>query len=138
MQNQEGQKVPNLAFKGRTVVVFALPGAFTPTCSSTHLPRKRAQEDERPKVAIRVVHARTRETYGPRRLQPELAQEDLVAGRDPIARLRRHRSITRAEAETAIRAHIEIFCHRQRRHSRLGYLAPAEFAKRYAESAKAA
>ncbi len=26
-------------FKGRTVVVFALPGAYTPTCSSTHLPR---------------------------------------------------------------------------------------------------
>lgn len=26
-------------FKGRTVVVFSLPGAFTPTCSSTHLPR---------------------------------------------------------------------------------------------------
>jgi glutaredoxin-like protein len=26
-------------FKGKTVVVFALPGAFTPTCSSTHLPR---------------------------------------------------------------------------------------------------
>ena len=25
-------------FKGRRVVVFALPGAFTPTCSSTHLP----------------------------------------------------------------------------------------------------
>lgn len=25
-------------FKGKTVVVFALPGAFTPTCSSTHLP----------------------------------------------------------------------------------------------------
>ncbi len=25
-------------FKGRTVVVFSLPGAFTPTCSSTHLP----------------------------------------------------------------------------------------------------
>jgi glutaredoxin-like protein len=26
-------------FKGKTVVVFALPGAFTPTCSGTHLPR---------------------------------------------------------------------------------------------------
>ena len=25
-------------FKGKRVVVFALPGAFTPTCSSTHLP----------------------------------------------------------------------------------------------------
>lgn len=26
-------------FSGKTVVVFALPGAFTPTCSSTHVPR---------------------------------------------------------------------------------------------------
>ncbi len=26
-------------FKGRTVVVFSLPGAFTPTCSNAHLPR---------------------------------------------------------------------------------------------------
>jgi glutaredoxin-like protein len=26
-------------FKGRTVIVFALPGAYTPTCSTTHLPR---------------------------------------------------------------------------------------------------
>jgi peroxiredoxin len=26
-------------FDGKTVVVFSLPGAFTPTCSSTHLPR---------------------------------------------------------------------------------------------------
>jgi thioredoxin-dependent peroxiredoxin len=25
-------------FKGKSVVLFALPGAFTPTCSSTHLP----------------------------------------------------------------------------------------------------
>lgn len=25
-------------FDGKTVVLFALPGAFTPTCSSTHLP----------------------------------------------------------------------------------------------------
>lgn len=55
-QNREGQKVPQVAFRtrvnnewqtvtsdevfgGKNVVVFALPGAFTPTCSSTHLPR---------------------------------------------------------------------------------------------------
>jgi glutaredoxin-like protein len=56
LKNREGQKVPNVVFKtrqnddfvdvttdelfkGKTVVVFSLPGAFTPTCSSTHLPR---------------------------------------------------------------------------------------------------
>ena len=56
LENREGQKVPEVVFrtrrdhewvdvtseevfKGRTVVVFALPGAFTPTCSSTHVPR---------------------------------------------------------------------------------------------------
>jgi len=56
LNNIEGQNVPNVTFptrqgdewvnvttdqlfKGKTVVVFALPGAFTPTCSSTHLPR---------------------------------------------------------------------------------------------------
>jgi len=55
-ENREGSKVPQVTFhtrrnhewidvktdevfKGRTVVVFALPGAFTPTCSSTHVPR---------------------------------------------------------------------------------------------------
>lgn len=56
MHNPEGQKVPQVVFKtrvaaqwvdrssdqifqGRTVVVFGLPGAFTPTCSSSHVPR---------------------------------------------------------------------------------------------------
>lgn len=56
MQNREGQKVPQVTFKtrshgdwvdvtsaeifdGKTVVLFSLPGAFTPTCSATHLPR---------------------------------------------------------------------------------------------------
>jgi peroxiredoxin len=32
-------------FKGKRVVVFALPGAFTPTCSSTHLPGYEAAYD---------------------------------------------------------------------------------------------
>ncbi|WP_075184565.1 glutathione peroxidase [Teredinibacter haidensis] len=56
LENKEGQAVPSVVFKtrqgdtwadissddifkGKTVVLFALPGAFTPTCSSTHLPR---------------------------------------------------------------------------------------------------
>jgi len=56
LRNIEGQHVPHTTFRtrvngqwkdiqgrdffaGRTVIVFALPGAYTPTCSSTHLPR---------------------------------------------------------------------------------------------------
>ncbi len=42
---------------------------------------------------------------------------------------------TRTEAEAAIREYIEIFYNRQRRHSRLGYLAPAVFAQSYWRSA---
>ena len=54
--SREGKRVPDVAFRVRrngdwatvttddifarkNVVVFSLPGAFTPTCSSTHLPR---------------------------------------------------------------------------------------------------
>ena len=54
--NKEGQKIPAVTFPiidgdqwisrssdeiftNKTVVVFSLPGAFTPTCSSSHLPR---------------------------------------------------------------------------------------------------
>lgn len=33
-------------FDNRRVVVFALPGAFTPTCSTTHLPRFEALYDQ--------------------------------------------------------------------------------------------
>ena len=56
IHSKEGSRVPNVTFRtrqnnewknvttddifaGKTVVVFSLPGAFTPTCSSTHLPR---------------------------------------------------------------------------------------------------
>lgn len=56
LQSREGQRVPQVTFRvrennewknvttaelfdGKTVVVFSLPGAFTPTCSSTHVPR---------------------------------------------------------------------------------------------------
>lgn len=33
-------------FKGKKVVLFSLPGAFTPTCSSNHLPRYEELYDE--------------------------------------------------------------------------------------------
>lgn len=56
LKNREGERVPNVTFKtrennqwvdlttdelfaGKKVIVFSLPGAFTPTCSSSHLPR---------------------------------------------------------------------------------------------------
>ncbi len=52
-------------------------------------PSRRAKEDERLKVAIKAAHKRTRESYSARRLQPELAADGFIAGRDRIARLRR-------------------------------------------------
>ncbi|MDP1689113.1 MAG: redoxin family protein, partial [bacterium] len=33
-------------FRGKKVVVFSLPGAFTPTCSTSHLPGYEAKYDE--------------------------------------------------------------------------------------------
>lgn len=56
LESREGQRIPSVTFHtrqgaewvdvssdelfaGKTVVVFSLPGAFTPTCSSTHVPR---------------------------------------------------------------------------------------------------
>ena len=56
-------------------------------------PSRRTQEDERLKVAIKAAHKRTRESYSARRLQPELAADGFVAGRDRIARLRRELGI---------------------------------------------
>lgn len=53
------------------------------------IPSARARQDERLRVAIRAAHTPSRETYGVRRLQPELASEGFVAGRDRIARLHR-------------------------------------------------
>lgn len=52
-------------------------------------PSPRAQADERLKVALKAVHKQSRETYGTLRVQPELAAQGFVAGRDRIARLRR-------------------------------------------------
>lgn len=56
-------------------------------------PSARAQADERLKVAIKAVHNQSRETYGPLRMQPELAAQGFEAGRDRIARLRRELSL---------------------------------------------
>lgn len=36
----------NDIFKGKKVIVFGLPGAFTPTCSSTHLPGYEAKYNQ--------------------------------------------------------------------------------------------
>ncbi|MFZ6644034.1 IS3 family transposase, partial [Undibacterium sp. TC4M20W] len=52
-------------------------------------PSQRVKTDERLKLAITAVHKQSRETYGPLRMQPELAAQGFKAGRDRIARLRR-------------------------------------------------
>ena len=55
-QNLEGKRIPDVTFRtrqnhewvnltseeifaGKSIVIFSLPGAFTPTCSSSHVPR---------------------------------------------------------------------------------------------------
>jgi peroxiredoxin len=43
-------------FAGKRIVVFALPGAFTPTCSSTHLPGYEAKYDELKDAGIDEVY----------------------------------------------------------------------------------
>lgn len=43
-------------FKGKKVVLFALPGAFTPTCSSTHLPGYEAKYDDFKAAGIDEVY----------------------------------------------------------------------------------
>ena len=43
-------------FDGKKVVFFALPGAFTPTCSSTHLPGYEAMYDEFKALGIDEVY----------------------------------------------------------------------------------
>eukprot|EP00307_Rebecca_sp_RCC1486_P009624 CAMPEP_0119406080 /NCGR_PEP_ID=MMETSP1335-20130426/547_1 /TAXON_ID=259385 /ORGANISM="Chrysoculter rhomboideus, Strain RCC1486" /LENGTH=191 /DNA_ID=CAMNT_0007430139 /DNA_START=38 /DNA_END=613 /DNA_ORIENTATION=- len=43
-------------FKGKRVVLFALPGAFTPTCSSTHLPGYEAKYEEMKALGIDEIY----------------------------------------------------------------------------------
>lgn len=43
-------------FKGKKVVVFALPGAFTPTCSSTHLPGYEEKYEELKALGVDEVY----------------------------------------------------------------------------------
>lgn len=42
-------------FKGKTVALFALPGAFTPTCTKTHLPGFSAKIDQFNAKGIEVM-----------------------------------------------------------------------------------
>ncbi|MGB0669920.1 MAG: peroxiredoxin [Rhodospirillales bacterium] len=56
-QNGEWMEVSSdTVFKGRTVVVFAIPGAFTPTCSSTHLPGFLALEPELKEAGVDDIY----------------------------------------------------------------------------------
>ncbi|MFK8137207.1 MAG: glutathione peroxidase [Bdellovibrionales bacterium] len=69
LEDKTGMKIPSITFKtrvghewvdkttedyfaGKKVVAFALPGAYTPTCSSTHLPRYSELHDTFMKAGI--------------------------------------------------------------------------------------
>ena len=52
-------------------------------------PSPRAQENARLSIEIKLAHERTRQTYGPERLQAELADHGIHAGIDRIKRIRR-------------------------------------------------
>ena len=43
-------------FDGKKVVIFSLPGAFTPTCSSTHLPGYEVMYDEFKSLGVDEVY----------------------------------------------------------------------------------
>ncbi len=43
-------------FTGKKIVVFALPGAFTPTCSSTHAPGYEAAYDEMKALGVDEIY----------------------------------------------------------------------------------
>lgn len=43
-------------FKGKKVVVFSLPGAFTPTCSTTHAPGYEVAYDELKQLGVDEVY----------------------------------------------------------------------------------
>ena len=93
MAIKEGDKIPNVKvkatdmtdvttdslFKGKKVVLFAVPGAFTPTCSAKHLPgfiekadeiRKLVEEDE--DIGVLVLGA-SKDPAGPGPLVTTLA-----------------------------------------------------------------
>ena len=100
-------------------------------------------------MAIKAAYVQSRETYGPLRMWPELVvcidrrrlalpggyQERLHM---PDKMIRHQRYATRADAESAIKEYIEIFYNRQRRHSRLGYISPAQFVENFSNTALAA
>jgi peroxiredoxin len=46
----------NDIFSGKKIVIFALPGAFTPTCSSTHLPGYDAKYQELKDLGVDEVY----------------------------------------------------------------------------------
>lgn len=69
MENKEGQNIPSVTvparinnewnklstdelFRNKTVIVFSLPGAFTPTCSASHVPRYNQLASEFKKLGV--------------------------------------------------------------------------------------
>ena len=55
-ENKPGEKVNVLdLFKGKKGVLFAVPGAFTPTCSERHLPGFLESSEELKAAGVEVI-----------------------------------------------------------------------------------
>lgn len=80
LQSREGARIPDVdlcrlddgivrrvsateLFRGRRVILFALPGAFTPTCSSAHLPGYVARADDFKRAGIDVICLAVNDPY---------------------------------------------------------------------------
>ena len=85
------------AFKGKTVALFAVPGAFTPTCSARHLPSFKENAE-----AFKAKAEVTPESLAEARLLRDIRNPIVILGRGEMSvslKVRVHRVSAGAKAK---------------------------------------